>query len=95
MLYQLRLSDYYEQHSILLTLTHAVTDSCPPADVCVFSSQSEANQYTGMVYQGLLLSDRRRLRTESIEEHATPTSAPAQWPGNKYQIRLHGTYAEK
>lgn len=35
MLYQLRLSDYYEQHSILLTLTHAVTDSCPPADVHV------------------------------------------------------------
>lgn len=47
----------------------------------VFSSQTEANQFTGMVYQGLLLSDRRRLRTESIEEHATPNSAPAQWPG--------------
>ncbi|XP_076849811.1 dmX-like protein 2 isoform X3 [Brachyhypopomus gauderio] len=46
-----------------------------------YSSQTEANQFTGMVYQGLLLSDRRRLRTESIEEHATPSSAPAQWPG--------------
>lgn len=34
-----------------------------------------------MAYQGLLLSDRRRLRTESIEEHATPNSSPAQWPG--------------
>ncbi|KAA0714569.1 DmX-like protein 2 [Triplophysa tibetana] len=45
------------------------------------SFQSETNQFTGMVYQGLLLSDRRRLRTESIEEHATPTSAPSQWPG--------------
>lgn len=47
----------------------------------VCSSQTEANQFTGMVYQGLLLSDRRRLRTESIEEHATPNSSPAQWPG--------------
>ena len=36
-----------------------------------------------MVYQGLLLSERKRLRTESIEEHVTPNSAPAQWPGNK------------
>uniref|UniRef100_A0A8C1VID0 Dmx-like 2 n=1 Tax=Cyprinus carpio TaxID=7962 RepID=A0A8C1VID0_CYPCA len=46
------------------------------------------NQFTGMVYQGLLLSDRRRLRTESIEEHATPTSAPAQWPGVSSLISL-------
>lgn len=46
------------------------------------SSQTEANQFTGMVYQGLLLSERKRLRTESIEEHITPNSAPAQWPGN-------------
>uniref|UniRef100_A0A9J8AHZ5 Dmx-like 2 n=1 Tax=Cyprinus carpio carpio TaxID=630221 RepID=A0A9J8AHZ5_CYPCA len=51
-------------------------------------SQSETNQFTGMVYQGLLLSDRRRLRTESIEEHATPTSAPAQWPGVSSLISL-------
>ncbi|XP_068174948.1 dmX-like protein 2 isoform X2 [Antennarius striatus] len=46
-----------------------------------YSSQTEANQFTGMVYQGLLLSERKRLRTESIEEHITPNSAPAQWPG--------------
>uniref|UniRef100_A0A8C2EX78 Dmx-like 2 n=1 Tax=Cyprinus carpio TaxID=7962 RepID=A0A8C2EX78_CYPCA len=48
----------------------------------------QTNQFTGMVYQGLLLSDRRRLRTESIEEHATPTSAPAQWPGVSSLISL-------
>ncbi|XP_062404606.1 dmX-like protein 2 isoform X1 [Sardina pilchardus] len=53
-----------------------------------YSSQTEANQFTGMVYQGLLLSERRRLRTESIEEHATPTSAPAQWPGVSSLISL-------
>ncbi|XP_047678212.1 dmX-like protein 2 isoform X3 [Tachysurus fulvidraco] len=51
-------------------------------------SQSEANQFTGMVYQGLLLSERRRLRTESIEEQATPTSAPAHWPGVASLISL-------
>ncbi|XP_053355882.1 dmX-like protein 2 isoform X9 [Clarias gariepinus] len=53
-----------------------------------YSSQSEANQFTGMVYQGLLLSGRRRLRTESIEEQATPTSTPAHWPGVASLISL-------
>uniref|UniRef100_A0A8D0L678 Dmx like 2 n=1 Tax=Sphenodon punctatus TaxID=8508 RepID=A0A8D0L678_SPHPU len=54
-------------------------------------SQTETNQFTGMVYQGLLLSDRRRLRTESIEEHATPNSSPAQWPGVSSLINLLNT----
>ncbi|XP_043932298.1 dmX-like protein 2 [Protopterus annectens] len=53
-----------------------------------YSSHIEANQFTGMVYQGLLLSERRRLRTESIEEHVTPTSSPAQWPGVASLISL-------
>ncbi|XP_072321095.1 dmX-like protein 2 isoform X4 [Eucyclogobius newberryi] len=51
-------------------------------------SQTEANQFTGMVYQGLLLSERKRLRTESIEEHITPNSAPAHWPGVSSLISL-------
>ncbi|XP_041837885.1 dmX-like protein 2 isoform X1 [Melanotaenia boesemani] len=53
-----------------------------------YSGQTEANQFTGMVYQGLLLSERKRLRTESIEEHVTPNSAPAQWPGVSSLISL-------
>ncbi|XP_011486738.1 dmX-like protein 2 isoform X5 [Oryzias latipes] len=52
------------------------------------NNQTEANQFTGMVYQGLLLSERKRLRTESIEEHVTPNSAPAQWPGVSSLISL-------
>uniref|UniRef100_A0A6I8P052 Dmx like 2 n=1 Tax=Ornithorhynchus anatinus TaxID=9258 RepID=A0A6I8P052_ORNAN len=46
------------------------------------------SQLTGMAYQGLLLRDRRRLRTESIEEHITPNSSPAQWPGVSSLINL-------
>ncbi|KAM8972061.1 dmX-like protein 2 isoform 2-T2 [Pelodytes ibericus] len=53
-----------------------------------YSCQTESNQFTGMVYQGLLLSERRRLRTESIEEHATPNSSPASWPGVSSLINL-------
>ncbi|XP_071611366.1 dmX-like protein 2 [Heliangelus exortis] len=53
-----------------------------------YSSQAEANQLTGMVYKGLLLIDRRRLKTESTEEHVTPRSSPAQWPGVSSLINL-------
>ncbi|KAM4602401.1 dmX-like protein 2 [Polymixia lowei] len=60
-----------------------------------YSSQAEANQFTGMVYQGLLLSERRRLRTESIEEHVTPSSAPAQWPGVSSLISLVASAREE
>uniref|UniRef100_A0A5F8HIB8 Dmx like 2 n=1 Tax=Monodelphis domestica TaxID=13616 RepID=A0A5F8HIB8_MONDO len=52
------------------------------------SSQTEGNQLTGMAYQGLLLSDRRRLRTESIDEHATPSTCPSEWPGVSSLINL-------
>uniref|UniRef100_A0AAR2JDI0 RAVE complex protein Rav1 C-terminal domain-containing protein n=1 Tax=Pygocentrus nattereri TaxID=42514 RepID=A0AAR2JDI0_PYGNA len=67
---------------------HSLNNAHSHAHLSVCSSQAEANQFTGMVYQGLLLSDRRRLRTESIEEHATPTTAPAQWPGVSSLISL-------
>ncbi|XP_074476351.1 dmX-like protein 2 isoform X8 [Sebastes fasciatus] len=60
-----------------------------------YSSQAEANQFTGMVYQGLLLSERKRLRTESIEEHITPNSAPAQWPGVSSLISLLASAREE
>lgn len=75
-----RISVFLKWLNVVFSLV--VTDSLP---FCCWlrSSQTEANQFTGMVYQGLLLSERKRLRTESIEEHVTPNSAPAQWPGNK------------
>uniref|UniRef100_A0A672R5A9 DmX-like protein 2 n=1 Tax=Sinocyclocheilus grahami TaxID=75366 RepID=A0A672R5A9_SINGR len=73
-------------HTLAASLSACIYQSL--CDSHSYSSPSETNQFTGMVYQGLLLSDRRRLRTESIEEHATPTSAPAQWPGVSSLISL-------
>ncbi|XP_059420707.1 dmX-like protein 2 isoform X3 [Carassius carassius] len=73
-------------HTLAASLSACIYQSL--CDSHSYSSQSETNQFTGMVYQGLLLSDRRRLRTESIEEHATPTTAPAQWPGVSSLISL-------
>ncbi|XP_065107376.2 dmX-like protein 2 isoform X2 [Paramisgurnus dabryanus] len=73
-------------HTLAASLSACIYQSL--CDSHSYSSQSDTNQFTGMVYQGLLLSDRRRLRTESIEEHATPTSLPAQWPGVSSLISL-------
>uniref|UniRef100_A0A8U8AYI3 RAVE complex protein Rav1 C-terminal domain-containing protein n=1 Tax=Geospiza parvula TaxID=87175 RepID=A0A8U8AYI3_GEOPR len=76
----------YTLHSLAASLSASIYQAL--CDSHSYSSQTEANQFTGMVYQGLLLSDRRRLRTESIEEHATPSSSPAQWPGVSSLINL-------
>nr|XP_055029707.1 dmX-like protein 2 isoform X3 [Misgurnus anguillicaudatus] len=75
-------------HTLAASLSACIYQSL--CDSHSYSSQSDTNQFTGMVYQGLLLSDRRRLRTESIEEHATPTSLPSQWPGVSSLISLLG-----
>ncbi|KAL7879312.1 hypothetical protein AOLI_G00102860 [Acnodon oligacanthus] len=83
--------DVLDDRVIALHTLAASLSACIYQALCdshSYSSQTEANQFTGMVYQGLLLSDRRRLRTESIEEHATPTTAPAQWPGVSSLISL-------
>ncbi|XP_019389138.1 PREDICTED: dmX-like protein 2 isoform X4 [Crocodylus porosus] len=76
----------YTLHSLAASLSASIYQAL--CDSHSYSSQTETNQFTGMVYQGLLLSDRRRLRTESIEEHATPNSSPAQWPGVSSLINL-------
>ncbi|KAJ8777071.1 hypothetical protein J1605_001230 [Eschrichtius robustus] len=73
-------------HSLAASLSASIYQAL--CDSHSYSSQTEGNQFTGMAYQGLLLSDRRRLRTESIEEHATPSSSPAQWPGVSSLINL-------
>ncbi|XP_012871474.1 PREDICTED: dmX-like protein 1 [Dipodomys ordii] len=51
-------------------------------------SSFQTNQFTGMVYQTVLLPHRHSLRTGSLEEAVTPNTAPAQWPGITCLIRL-------
>ncbi|XP_077200473.1 dmX-like protein 1 isoform X2 [Paroedura picta] len=51
-------------------------------------SSLQANQFTGTVYQTLLLSHRRSLRTASLDETVTPNTTPAQWPGITLLIQL-------
>ncbi|XP_054842281.1 dmX-like protein 1 isoform X3 [Eublepharis macularius] len=51
-------------------------------------SSLQANQFTGTIYQTLLLSHQRSLRTASVDETVTPNTAPAQWPGITPLIQL-------
>ncbi|XP_040269912.1 dmX-like protein 2 isoform X3 [Bufo bufo] len=79
----------YTLHLLAASLSASIYQAL--CDSHSYSSQTDANHFTGMVYQGLLLSERRRLRTESIEEHVTPNSPPATWPGVSSLINLLNT----
>lgn len=49
----------------------------------MFSSLSsfQTNQFTGMMYQTVLLPHRHSLKAGSLDEAITPNTSPAQWPG--------------
>ncbi|XP_048190248.1 dmX-like protein 1 isoform X2 [Perognathus longimembris pacificus] len=58
-------------------------------------SSFQTNQFTGMVYQTVLLPHRHSLRTGSLEEAITPNTSPAQWPGMTCLIRLLNSSGEE
>ncbi|KAM9251075.1 dmX-like protein 1 isoform 2-T2 [Cariama cristata] len=58
-------------------------------------SSFQANQFTGTVYQTVLLTQRHSQRTSSLEETVTPNTSPAQWPGITALIRLLNSAGEE
>uniref|UniRef100_A0A8B9GKH6 Dmx like 1 n=1 Tax=Amazona collaria TaxID=241587 RepID=A0A8B9GKH6_9PSIT len=58
-------------------------------------SSFQANQFTGTVYQTVLLTQRHSLRTASLEETVTPNTSPAEWPGITALIRLLNSAGEE
>ncbi|XP_065517245.1 dmX-like protein 1 isoform X3 [Lathamus discolor] len=58
-------------------------------------SSFQANQFTGTVYQTVLLTQRHSLRTASSEETVTPNTSPAEWPGITALIRLLNSAGEE
>ncbi|KFW80490.1 DmX-like 1, partial [Manacus vitellinus] len=58
-------------------------------------SSFQANQFTGTVYQTVLLTQRHSLRTASLEETVTPNTSPAQWPGMTALIHLLNSAGEE
>ncbi|KAM4868092.1 LOW QUALITY PROTEIN: dmX-like protein 1 [Urocitellus parryii] len=58
-------------------------------------SSFQTNQFTGMVYQTVLLPHRHSLRTGSLDEAITPSTSPSQWPGITCLIRLLNSSGEE
>ncbi|XP_076768776.1 dmX-like protein 1 isoform X2 [Arvicanthis niloticus] len=58
-------------------------------------SSFQTNQFTGMVYQTVLLAHRHSLRTGSLDESVTPNTSPAQWPGINCLIQLLNSSGEE
>ncbi|XP_031221515.1 dmX-like protein 1 isoform X2 [Mastomys coucha] len=58
-------------------------------------SSLQTNQFTGMVYQTVLLAHRHSLRTGSLDESVTPNTSPAQWPGINCLIQLLNSSGEE
>uniref|UniRef100_A0A8C2SY78 Dmx like 1 n=1 Tax=Coturnix japonica TaxID=93934 RepID=A0A8C2SY78_COTJA len=56
-------------------------------------SSFQANQFTGTVYQTVLLTQRHSLRS-TLEETVTPNTSPAQWPGMSL-VRLLNSAGEE
>ncbi|XP_032281306.1 dmX-like protein 1 isoform X5 [Phoca vitulina] len=58
-------------------------------------SSFQTNQFTGMMYQTVLLPHRHSLKTGSLDEAITPNTSPAQWPGITSLIRLLNSSGEE
>ncbi|XP_058133514.1 dmX-like protein 1 isoform X2 [Dasypus novemcinctus] len=58
-------------------------------------SSLQTNEFTGMVYQTVLLPLRHSLKPGSLDEAITPSTLPAQWPGIISLIRLLNSSGEE
>uniref|UniRef100_A0A8B9RXX0 Dmx like 1 n=1 Tax=Accipiter nisus TaxID=211598 RepID=A0A8B9RXX0_9AVES len=84
--------DIYVMHTLAASLS-----ACIYQCLCDGHSYSsfQANQFTGTVYQTVLLTQRHSLRTTSLEETVTPNTSPAQWPGITALIHLLNSAGEE
>ncbi|XP_071437366.1 dmX-like protein 1 isoform X4 [Pithys albifrons albifrons] len=85
-------SKVYVMHTLAASLS-----ACIYQCLCDGHSYSsfQANQFTGTVYQTVLLTQRHSLRTASSEETVTPSTSPAQWPGMTALMRLLNSAGEE
>uniref|UniRef100_A0A8C5U8D8 Dmx like 1 n=1 Tax=Malurus cyaneus samueli TaxID=2593467 RepID=A0A8C5U8D8_9PASS len=85
-------SKIYVMHTLAASLS-----ACIYQCLCDGHSYSsfQANQFTGTVYQTVLLTQHHSLRAASLEETVTPNTSPAQWPGMTALIRLLNSAGEE
>uniref|UniRef100_A0A8C2X954 Dmx like 1 n=1 Tax=Cyclopterus lumpus TaxID=8103 RepID=A0A8C2X954_CYCLU len=80
----------YVMHTLAASLS-----ACIYQCLCDGHTHSHVNQFTGIVYQSVLLSQKQPLRTVSMDESVQPNTSPAQWPGIASLIRLLSSAGEE
>nr|XP_014352268.1 PREDICTED: dmX-like protein 1 [Latimeria chalumnae] len=84
-------SKIYIMHTLAASLSACIYQCLCDGHNC---SSLQANQFTGIVYQSILLKRRHSLRTTSLEETVTANTLPADWPGITTLIRLLNSAGE-
>ncbi|XP_061881524.1 dmX-like protein 1 isoform X3 [Entelurus aequoreus] len=83
-------NEIYVMHTLAASLS-----ACIYQCLCDGHSQSHMNNFTGMVYQSVLLSQKQPAKNTSVDESVQPNTSPAQWPGITSMIRLLGSAGEE
>ncbi|XP_066499855.1 dmX-like protein 1 isoform X2 [Hoplias malabaricus] len=83
-------NEIYVMHTLAASLS-----ACIYQCLCDCHNYSHINQFTGTVYQSILLSHQHPVRTISMEEAVLPNTSPAQWPGISALVRLLNAAGEE
>ncbi|KAF7695264.1 dmX-like protein 1 isoform X1 [Silurus meridionalis] len=83
-------NEIYVMHTLAASLS-----ACIYQCLCDGHNYSHINQFTGTVYESILLSHHHPVRTLSMDEAVIPNTSPAQWPGVSSLVRLLGATAEE
>ncbi|KAM9810580.1 dmX-like protein 1 [Neosynchiropus ocellatus] len=83
-------NEIYVLHTLAASLS-----ACIYQCLCDGHSYSHMNQFTGVVYQSVLLSQKQPIRMTSMDESVQPNTSPAQWPGISSMIRRLSSAGEE
>ncbi|XP_056151109.1 dmX-like protein 1 [Lampris incognitus] len=83
-------NEVYVMHTLAASLS-----ACIYQCLCDGHNYSHVNQFTGIIYQSVLLSQKQPVKALSIEENVFPNTSPAQWPGIASLIRLLSSAGEE
>ncbi|XP_065805686.1 dmX-like protein 1 isoform X3 [Labrus bergylta] len=84
------INEIYVLHTLAASLS-----ACIYQCLCDGHTHSHVNDFTGTVYQSVLLSQKQPIRTLSMDESVQPNTSPAQWPGIASLFRLLSSAGEE
>ncbi|XP_075875590.1 dmX-like protein 1 isoform X2 [Nelusetta ayraudi] len=83
-------NEIYVMHTLAASLS-----ACIYQCLCDGQTHSHVNDFTGTVYQSVLLSQKQPHRAVGSSESVQPNTSPAQWPGIASLIRLLNSAGEE